>query len=290
MSTQQSPIRRVLREYRWSLAITYTLFGLEMLGVLARPYFLGAAIDGLLARQFTGLLALVGVHLLWLAIGVFRHVYDTRTFSSVYTTFITRLFDRSTTGLDLSRRSAYSSLSREITEFLQYDLVYAIEAVYNVVGSLIILAFYDGTVVMICLAALLPISLFSLMYGKQTIKLNVRKHDELERQVDIIASDSPERIRHHYGMLRQWQVRLSNQEAWNFGANELVVIAVLAGSLYASTVLGGSVHQAGTLIALYSYVLRFTTGLDTIPYIIQRLAALGDILRRISRIDHPVNP
>ncbi len=290
MNPTRSPIRRVLREYRLPLALTYVLFALEMVGVLARPYFLGAAVDGLLAGQWAGLMQLVAVHLTWLVIGVLRHVYDTRTFSSVYTTFITQLLDRSSLGVDVSRRSAYSSLSREVIEFLQYDLIYVIEAVYNILGSLIILAFYDRTVVAICLAALVPVSALSLVYGKRTAELNVRKHDELERQVHIIAADEPARIRDHYDNLRHWQVALSNQEAWNFGANEAIVILVLAASLYASTALGGNVHQAGALIALYSYVLRFTTGLDTIPYIIQRLAALRDILRRVNRVETPVSP
>ena len=287
MKEPRSPIRRVLREYRWALSLTYALFALEMLGVLARPYFLGAAMDGLLAGRFVELIQLVGVHLVWMAIGVFRHAYDTRTFSSVYTTFITRLLDRSSSGVDLSKRSAYSALSREIIEFLQYDLIYVIEAVYNVLGSIIILSFYDRTVVAICLAALVPVSAFSLLYGKRAARLNAHRHDELERQVDVIITDDPLLIRAHYDRLRHWQVKLSNQEAWNFGANELVVILVLAGSLYTSTVLGGTVHQAGALIALYNYVLRFTTGLDTIPYTIQRLAALRDILRRVNRVDAP---
>jgi hypothetical protein len=140
-------------------------------------------------------------------------------------------------------------------------------------------------VVLICAAALVPVGLFSALYGRRTAALNVKKHDELEKQVDVISSEDPAVIREHYNALRTWQVKLSNQEAWNFGANELVILGVLAGSLLASTVYAGSPLKAGVLIALYNYVLRFTTGLDTIPYTIQRLAALRDILRRMNRTD-----
>lgn len=285
MNPTRSPIRRTLREYRWSLALTYSLFALEMAGSLARPFFLGKAVDDLLVGETRGLLQLVGVHLGWLVIGMIRQLVDTRTFSSVYTRFITRLFEKTSDELDISRRSAYSSLAREIVEFLQYDLVYVLEAAYNVFGSLVILLFYDQTVVLICAVALVPVGLFSALYGRRTAALNVHKHDELEKQVDVIASEDPELIRAHYNALRTWQVKLSNQEAWNFGANELVILAVLAGSLLASTVLTGTPLKAGVLIALYNYVLRFTTGLDTIPYTIQRLAALRDILRRMNRTD-----
>ncbi len=284
MTVSQSPIGRILREYRWSLALTYALFGLEMLGSLARPYFLGVAIDDLLVGRRDGLLQLVGIHVIWMCIGMLRHVYDTRTFAGVYTAFITRLFDRSMAGVDVSRRSAFSSLSREIIEFLQYDLVYVIEALYNVIGALVILAFYDRAVVLICLVALVPIAIFSAVYGRRTAALNIRKHDELERQVEFISSNNTSLIGAHYERLRHWQVRLSNQEAWNFGATELVVICVLAGALLVSTEHGNTL-RAGVLVSLYNYVLRFTTGLDTIPYTIQRLAALRDILRRLNRVE-----
>jgi hypothetical protein len=36
------------------------------------------------------------------------------------------------------------------------------------------------------------------------------------------------------------------------------------------------------IVALYSYVQRFASGLETIPYTLQRVAALRDILRRVS--------
>ena len=75
-----APIRLVLFEHRQRLALTYTLFALEMLGSLLRPYFLGAAVNGLLAGHYGGLITLSLVHLLWLVVGTMRHMYDTRTF------------------------------------------------------------------------------------------------------------------------------------------------------------------------------------------------------------------
>jgi len=39
--------------------------------------------------------------------------------------------------------------------------------------------------------------------------------------------------------------------------------------------------MAGSLFAIYSYILKFASGLDTIPYTLDRLSSLGDITRRI---------
>ena len=43
----------------------------------------------------------------------------------------------------------------------------------------------------------------------------------------------------------------------------------------------GAGIEAGSLIGIYSYIQRFVSGLDTIPYTVQRLSSLNDITRRI---------
>ena len=39
----------------------------------------------------------------------------------------------------------------------------------------------------------------------------------------------------------------------------------------------------GSVIGMYTYLLKFASGLETIPYTVQRLGALKDILRRAER-------
>src|SRR4030095_10105644 len=54
--------------------------------------------------------------------------------------------------------------------------------------------------------------------------------------------------------------------------------------------------QAGRLIGSYNYILTFVSGLDTIPYTVERLSSLNDITRRIElqtedmQISEEVNP
>jgi hypothetical protein len=76
-------------------------------------------------------------------------------------------------------------------------------------------------------------------------------------------------------------VRISDQEAWNFGIMELMVMIVIGISLLLTNSLAGGALMAGSLIGIYNYVLKFVSGLDTIPYTVQRLTSLTDITRRI---------
>ena len=99
--------------------------------------------------------------------------------------------------------------------------------------------------------------------------------------MDIIAEGNHSAIKHHYNNLRKWQVRISDKEAWNFGFMEIMVLIVVAVSLIVSKNLHSSTVMAGSLFAIYSYILKFASGLDTIPYTLERLSSLGDITRRI---------
>jgi len=99
--------------------------------------------------------------------------------------------------------------------------------------------------------------------------------------VDVISTGNPHLIKQHYDTLRKWQVRISDQEAWNFGIMEVMVLVVIGLSLLITNKTTGGTIEAGSLIGIYSYIQRFVSGLDTIPYTVQRLSSLTDITRRI---------
>lgn len=274
-------LKLIFSKHRYQLLITYTLFSLEMLGTLLRPFFLGLAIDKLIKGHYDGLITLCLVHLGCLIIGTLRHRYDTRTYSAIYTSLVTNFLSRNSRKTEVSRLSALSTLSREFVDFLEYDLVYVIEAVYNIAGSVILLMFYDPQVVGICLSILVPVGVASYFYGKKMKRLTRLKNDELEKQVDIISEGNALAIRRHYNKLREWQIRISDQEAWNFGFMEFMVMAVIGLALLIVTKTSGTAILPGALIGIYNYILKFATGLDTIPYMVQKLTSLGDITRRI---------
>jgi ABC-type multidrug transport system fused ATPase/permease subunit len=268
-------------KHRSQLVLTYILFSLEMLGTLLRPFFLGEAVNGLIKGSYRGLIVLSVVHLVWLVVGTIRHRYDTRTYSSIYTSLVTRFLSRRFGQTEVSKLTAHSTLAREFVDFLEYDLVYVLEAVYNLFGALVLLCFYDTAVVLVCLSILLPVLTFSTIYGRKMKRLNKAKNDELEKQVDIITTGNIHIIRNHYNNLRNWQIKISDQEAWNFGFTELMVMVVIGVSLLVCTKSSTSSIMAGDLIGIYYYILKFASGLDTIPYTVQRLTSLTDITRRI---------
>ena len=275
-------LRSMMVRHRTQLVITYLLFTLEMLGTLLRPFFLGMAVNDLVKGSYHGLILLCVVHLAYLIAGTIRHMYDTRTYSAIYTSLVTQFLSRRFGLADVSKLSAHSTLAREFVDFLEYDLIYVMEAAYNILGSLVLLFFYDLHVVGICFAALLPVVTISYVYGRKMNRLNQLKNDELEKQVDVITTGDNKTIGDHYNNLRKWQIKISDKEAINFGLMELMVMAVIGVSLLVTAHTSGKALQAGDVVGIYSYILKFVSGLDTIPYTVQRLSSLADITRRIA--------
>lgn len=275
-------IESIFREYRYKLLLTYSLYALEMLGLLLRPWLLGEAVNGLLQQSYNGLLNLALVHAAWLLIGTWRHRYDSRTYSEIYTALVVKMVKRNP-NRKLSRLSAHSTLSRDVVDFLEFDLNYIIEAAYNILGALILLFFYDTRVVLLCMAMLLPVTIISYFYGKRLRRFTALRNEELEQQVDALSSRNILRIQTHYNQLRKWQVKISDQEAWNFGVMEFIVLILIIAALLISVHQGGAFLQPGDYIGIYTYILKFVTGLDTIPYVLQRMTHLKDILQRVQQ-------
>jgi ABC-type multidrug transport system fused ATPase/permease subunit len=274
-------LKSLMNKHRSQLVLTYILFSLEMLGGLLRPFFLGWAINDLMKNSYNGLIILSAVHFVTLAVGTMRHMYDTRTYSAIYVSLVTKFLSRRIYQKDVSKLSAHSTLAREFVDFLEFDLVYVIEAVYNIFGSLILMFFYDASVVLLCLAILIPVIGISYAYGKKMNRLNKLKNDELEHQVEVISNGSAKELKEHYNNLRRWQVKTSDQEALNFGLMEFLVMIVLGASLLLTYKTSGTAILAGNVVGIFFYVTNFAKGLETIPYTVQRLSSLTDITRRI---------
>lgn len=274
-------LKNLFSKHKYQLTVTYVLFTLETIGGLLRFYFFGEAVNGIIKGSYNGLIILAAIHIVYLSVGTIRHIYDTRTYSAIYTSLVTRLLSRKFGKVDVSKLSAHSNLAREFVDFLEQDFVYVLEAVYNLAGSLIILFFYDKTIAATCSVILVPVMIVSYIYGKKMNGLHQRRNDELEKQVDVISTGNKIKISNHYNNLRKWQIKISNKEAFNFGFMELMVLLVITVSLLISSNIHSSTMMAGSLFGIYSYILKFASGLDTIPYTVQRLSSLNDIARRI---------
>lgn len=267
--------------YRWRILATYLLFAIENLLRLAQPLALGWAINDLLVGQSFGLALLVVQHVLHLIVGLVRQVYDTRAFTGIYSDLVTRMIGQQReSGVAVSRVSARAALSREYVDFFERSVPTLIRVAFSVIGSLVMLAWYDLTVVTICLGLMIPAALLNRAYARLTRRLSRGLHDQLEREVDVIDDARTENLRAHFDQVAQWRIRLSNAEAINFGLMEMFILGVIVLVLLRTCQIPDI--MAGDLFAVFRYLMLMLIGFDQIPRLVQQISRLQDVKGRMT--------
>lgn len=274
-------LRSIFTANRPRILATYVLFNIENMLRLAQPFVLGLAIDGLLNGSYAGLLYFVVQHLSHLGVGSLRQMHDTRTFTSIYSDLAAELVvDQRNRQVELSRIAARSAMSRGYVDFFENQVPMLIRSAYSIVGALVMLGWYDWTLIPLCIGLLIPAALLNAAYHSRTLSYNKRLHDELEREVDVIRRGSERELRDHYRGTAEWRIRLSDAEAINFGVMELFVLVVMVGALVHYC--ANSSPLAGDIFAVFRYVLLFIMGLDTVPKLVAQISRLKDVGTRMA--------
>jgi ABC transporter transmembrane region len=270
----------IFREYRWRISAAYALLNLENLLVLAQPFCLGQAINGLLGSSATGLWLFVAQYFGHLTVSVARRSYDARAFNGIYTAVVARtVVKHRFRGASVSRISARSALSRAYAEFYQQHLPIFLQSVYFIGGGLLILGLYDSWLIALCLMLVGPVIVLGAMYRRRSAPLNEGLHDELEKEVDVIQSGSNDDVRQHYQCVGRWRIRLTDVEARNFAITDVFVLVLIIVALFRAC--GMRDVAAGDIFAIFRYIIMFVTGLDAVPLMIQQVCRLQDIGRRL---------
>ena len=273
-------LRDVLHRFRWRLALTYGLFNLENLLALLQPYVLGWAITDLLRASSFGVLVFVGQYLVQTLVSTIRLMYDTRTFTGIYTELTSRLVvQQRQRAVDVSCVAARSALSRELVDFFERDVGGMLCTLYSLVGAVVMLALHDVVLGLSCLALMPPAMLINAVYGRKSTVLNGHLNDQFEREVDIVARSRTQEVHQHYHHLAYWRIRLSDCQALAYGWGEVMALGLLTIALVRSC--REPSNTAGDIYALFRYVLMFVIGLNNIPMIVQQIARLRDIYRRL---------
>jgi ABC-type multidrug transport system fused ATPase/permease subunit len=271
----------VFRAERWRLALTYAVTLLENLFYLLYPLTVGVAIDGLLAgRGPWALVPLVTIWALHIAVGAARQVYDTRVFARIHAEVATRTIARQrAAGVGTTEIAARSVMSRELVDFFEREVPTIATAALGLVGGIAMLFLYDRVVGLTAALLMVPVLAVYAAMGRRAHALNKDLNDETEREVDLIARGRLGPLASHFRRRGRLRVRLSNVEAGSWSLVELFSITAVVLVLLRAT--GLPDVQAGELYAMLAYVWRVLECLDQVPLLVQRLARLLDIRRRL---------
>jgi ABC-type multidrug transport system fused ATPase/permease subunit len=269
-----------IRPFRWRISLTYALTFIEDLLELSYPWATGLAIDGLLDQNFWMAAPIIAAWILRSAIGLARQMYDTRLYTDVYNSIVTdTILRQRAAGIEATSVAARSAMSREFVTFFEKEVPVVVTSLIGVVGSAVILFYYDLVIGAVTAALFIPVYVMNRGYMRRSLLYNEGLNDQLEREVQLIEKVDEGAIRHHFEQVRCWRVKLSDAEAVNWTTIEVLSILVFIIVLVRATYLPNT--ETGDIFAILVYVWRLMENLDNVPQIVQQLTRLQDIGKRI---------
>jgi ABC-type multidrug transport system fused ATPase/permease subunit len=278
-------VARRMREWRPKLAVTYGLVIVENTFELLYPFAIGLAVNDLLNDSWVGVGVFSGITLSHTAVSFLRQRYDSRSFARLYGEIATDLVSQQRgDGIDTSAIVGRANLAGEYVDFVERDVPLAITALFAVLGSLVMLVFYDPLLGLVAAAVAIPVALLNRRLMRRSRRIFRHLNDETEVEVSVIERGTHDDVRRHFRILgRQW-VRLSDVEAASWGIVDVLAAGLSVFALWRAT---GSDADVGTIFATIAYVWAYVGGFDQVPGVLQRMASLGDIQRRLAGVEHP---
>lgn len=272
-------IWQIVRAYPLKIMTTWLLVALENVLMACLPLLMGHTIDGLLAGSNQSLLILALVFALLVVISVIRRIYDTRVYGTLKVELGQRLLERQQT-LPVSVQSARLDMSRELVDFLENEVPMLFTSVIQLVVSLIILAGFAGQLAWAAASLTLAMLALYAFFHRRFFRLNAALNSQQERQVNILQRALPWQLLRHLRMLRRWEVKLSDSEAWLYGGIFMLALVFIVHNLMASVTI--QPVTAGNIFAIVSYSWEFVEAMLGLPMALQSWSRLHEITQRIN--------
>ncbi len=272
-------IKHLIKQYKWRLVFTLALILVESILIILFPLFIGKAISSVLEKEFIGIWQLGGLGIMLVIIGGLRRVFDSRFYAKMYTTISSRTIKQLPQG-KYSLKTARLNMLSEMVKFAEFQLPEIIQHSLGLLGIVVIIAFINLKIFIACLIAGSVVFVIYLISSKRTFRYNVEYNDELEAQVNILASNRQLYLKHHLIKLMKWNIKLSDIETINFSLSWFVMMLLLGLSIVVS-IIGEEGVKYGALIALIMYVYQYIESVVSLPIYFQQWLRLKEIKQRI---------
>jgi hypothetical protein len=273
-------LKSIIIRNKLSLLSAYSLTICGYFVAQIYPLVMGFTINGVLQKNYYAILWLCLCHFIMVGLEVTAKMLDTRVFTHIHAAFASDVVaDAHRRTLLPSLIAGRATLLREYVTFLERDVPAALLCVISLVVAIITLFWLDPVIGGVCLLLLIPSTFINGRLAKKSQSLNEGLNDRLEKEVGLLQANAPKRVRRHFQALALWRIKLSDLEAQSYGILELFVIALFGIALWRVGL--QDVLEAGTIYATFAYVWRFVTSMDQVPQIVQQIAKLADISRRL---------
>lgn len=275
-------VTTLLKTFLGPISVTWFLTLCETVLMVLIPIFIGFTIDGLLADNIIPLWHLSAFLIGLTSVSVLRRIYDTRAYGDIRVELGHELVKRSQ-NIPVSNINARLGMSRELVDFLEQEVPILMTSFVQLIASLIILLSFHIILSAAALgAAFLMLIIYGVCHGR-FYRLNEYLNHQTERQINILETRKRNNIFTHLDRLRKLEVRISDTEAYVYGAIFAVLLGFIVFNLWYSVT-----HikiTVGTIFAIISYSWEFVESSLVLPMSLQNWSRLSEIMNRINGLD-----
>jgi membrane protein implicated in regulation of membrane protease activity len=248
--------------------------------LLAYPLFAGFAVDSIMRGDASSALFYALVVLAFWVVGAARRAVDTRTFTRIYADLaVPVILNQRLQNQSTSTSAARVVLAREFVDFFEKHVPTIATALVSIVGAAVMLLVIEPWIGLACLAALLLCMTLLPRFARRNQQLHERLNDRLEKEIGLVEKVGPDTLQRHYRVLSRLRIGLSDREAAAFlfiGSVAAVLFVIAISQLALSPAV-----KAGHVYAVMTYLWTFVSSLDEAPSMVDQLARLRDIGKRV---------
>jgi ABC-type bacteriocin/lantibiotic exporter with double-glycine peptidase domain len=277
---------RLVLGFKGPVSITWLLLLLENALMALMPLLIGLAIDGLLDKQTQALFLLGGAIAVLIVLAVGRRMYDTRAYGTIKLE-LGKEVEQRLHGLPVSVRNTRQGLANELIAFLEVQLPEIFSASIQILVSAIVLASLHWLLGWAALGLVVTMMLVYSLGHRYFYDYNRGLNSQMERQVALLSSDKHVQARQHGAFhrhlhrLKDWQVKLSDMEAWVYGAIFGLITLFICHNLWISVSLVNI--SAGMLFTIITYSWEFAEAALALPMGLQSWTRLSEISTRLNQ-------
>ncbi|MDD9909792.1 MAG: ABC transporter six-transmembrane domain-containing protein [Ahrensia sp.] len=272
----------LFKRFPLSIGITWLLVLFETALIAFAPLYIGYAIDGLLAQESADLLNLSMLLGTLVVIGVARRIYDTRAYGTIRLE-LCRAVAAGSKRKSVSITNARLGMGRELADFLEEDVPHLLSSIVHLGVALLVLGSFHPVLLASALSAGFLVLLIYALVHRRFFNLNGDLNFHMERQVGVLSSNQPKRVFVHLTRLRKAEVRISDTEAFTYGAMFAVLVSFIVFNLWFVT--GEIEPTAGQVFSIVSYSWEFVEAAIVLPATLQGWSRLSEITQRINATD-----
>ena len=284
-------LTEIFKKSRSAIAFALSLAVVEKIAWIVEPTLLGRLIDALIGVFQTREHATFGLPLiLWIVAflvnsgaGSLRRSVDPRIYLKIYVSIAVHIAESCRIkGDGASKAAARTELAREYIHFFQERVPEFIEQVFDLVGAMIALAFYDIRISLTCFAVALPMAFVGYSYKHNVMRLQKEFHDHREDLFAVVQKQAIEGIRDFHVKMVKPQLRIANWNAFNFGFLRIILLGIFLVVLY--LVIALDRLSTGEIYSVVAYLWTFIGATEFSPDLLESYTSLKDIQNRIRTV------